>query len=52
VKDWLATNQSWDLNKIHSELNSKYPLIAHISSYEYDRAMPDIIEYVKLVESK
>lgn len=51
VKDWLATNQSWDLLKIHAELNSKYPLIAHISSYEYDKAMPSIIEYVKLVES-
>lgn len=52
VKDWLAVNPSWDYLKIAADLNNKYPLIAHISSYEYDKAMPSIIEYVTLVESK
>jgi hypothetical protein len=52
VNDWLANNPQWDYVKITAELNSKYPLIAHISAYEYDKAMSSIIEYVKLVEFK
>ncbi len=51
VTDWIKLNEGWDLIKIKANLNSKYPLLAHISSYEYDKAMPSIIEYVELIES-
>lgn len=51
VKKWLVDNPEWDLQKITSDLYTKYPLIAHVNSYEYDKAMPHMIEYVKLVEN-
>lgn len=51
VKDWLVNNPDWDLQKIMVEFNNKYPLIAHINSYDYEKAMPNIVDYVKLVEN-
>lgn len=50
MKTYLDNNPDMNLKSINKICSKKYPLISHISSYEYESAITSILEYVNMVD--
>lgn len=50
LKDFLKNNPESDLDKMNALFASKYPLLAHINTYNYHQIVSHVAEYVNLID--
>jgi len=50
LENFVKDNPDKDLEKMNALSGQKYPLLAHINTYNYSQVMPHIVQYVNLID--
>lgn len=50
IKKWLKNNPDFDINNINNEYKSTYPLLEHVSTYNYGEIIRPVAQYVNLID--
>lgn len=50
LDQFVLDNPSYDLDKTNNEYFEKYPLLAHVHTYNYKEILPHIVQYVNMID--
>lgn len=50
LEKFVLDNPNYDLEKVDTNYNEKYPLLVHINSYSYKQIISDIAQYVNMID--
>lgn len=50
MTQFVKDNPEYNLEKVDSDYEQKYPLLGHINSYNYQQIVPSLAQYVNLID--
>lgn len=50
LEKFVADNPNYNLEQLNTEYDKKYPLLSHLHSYNYHKIIPDIAQYINMID--